>query len=161
MTDGQMESFLAHKTFCRVGLLNWSKPGIKSGLSSVLQELHGEELAKYQLSPQACAGILRRARRKGKALPPRLEAVLKEIAGIDGGEVSVNENGSGDVWLSPRTGALTTGGGKPGQGFPCVLYQFNPTDARVTEEADTAPTTLARYGTGGNQTPLVVQGGGE
>jgi len=32
---------------------------------------------KYKLSPKACQGILRRAERRGKELPPLLEAALR------------------------------------------------------------------------------------
>lgn len=34
--------------------------------------------------------------------------------------LSVYENGGANVSLSNKCGALTTGGGKPGQGFPCI-----------------------------------------
>ena len=33
---------------------------------------------KYSLSPKACAGILRRAERRGKALPPMLKTALEQ-----------------------------------------------------------------------------------
>jgi hypothetical protein len=37
---------------------------------------------KYLLSPRACAGILRRAERRGKELPPHLKAALQQaVAG--------------------------------------------------------------------------------
>ena len=34
---------------------------------------------------------------------------------------SVNENMHGDVYLQEKTWSLTTGGGKPGQGYPCTM----------------------------------------
>ena len=37
---------------------------------------------KYSLSPKACAGILRRAERRGKDLPPLLKAALMQQAGM-------------------------------------------------------------------------------
>jgi hypothetical protein len=37
---------------------------------------------KYLLSPKACSGILRRAERRGKALPEPLEAALRARADI-------------------------------------------------------------------------------
>lgn len=46
-------------------------------LSQVLQD---EALSKYFLSAKAAAGILRRAERRGKALPPALEAALRRVA---------------------------------------------------------------------------------
>ena len=46
-------------------------------LSAILQE---EVPEKYSLSPKACAGILRRAERRGKDLPPLLKAALIQQA---------------------------------------------------------------------------------
>ena len=46
-------------------------------LSQILEE---EAPAKYSLSPKACAGILRRAERRGKDLPPLLKAALERQA---------------------------------------------------------------------------------
>ena len=46
-------------------------------LSAILQE---EVPEKYSLSPKACAGILRRAERRGKELPPLLKAALIQRA---------------------------------------------------------------------------------
>ena len=36
---------------------------------------------RYFLSPRACAGILRRAAKRGKTLPERLVAALEAVAG--------------------------------------------------------------------------------
>ena len=36
---------------------------------------------RYYLSPKACAGILRRAEKRGKALPAALAAALRSVAG--------------------------------------------------------------------------------
>ena len=48
-------------------------------LSAILEENVPE---KYSLSPKACAGILRRAERRGKDLPPLLKAALMNQAGL-------------------------------------------------------------------------------
>ena len=48
-------------------------------LSAILEERAPE---KYSLSPKACAGILRRAERRGKDLPPLLKAALTQQAGM-------------------------------------------------------------------------------
>ena len=42
--------------------------------------LEGETHPKYRLSSRACAGILRRAEKRGKKLPPLLEAALRAVA---------------------------------------------------------------------------------
>lgn len=46
-------------------------------LSAVLQK---QVLPKYSLSPKAAAGILRRAAKRGRTLPPALEAALLDLA---------------------------------------------------------------------------------
>ena len=48
----------------------------------LVADLEAEVPAKYYLSPKACAGILRRAERRGKTLPPHLEAALRSVAGV-------------------------------------------------------------------------------
>ena len=45
--------------------------------SSLSQILEGTVPEKYYLSKTACLGILRRAKTRGKELPPQLEAALK------------------------------------------------------------------------------------
>jgi len=45
-------------------------------LSSVLEPTHSIP-ERYYLTPKACQGILRRARRRGKSLPPVLETALR------------------------------------------------------------------------------------
>ena len=46
---------------------------VESRLSQILEDTPHP---KYSLSAKACAGILRRAERRGKKLPPELEAAL-------------------------------------------------------------------------------------
>ena len=61
----------------------WHKEGAEYGfarvtLSEVLED--GPVPARYFLSAAACAGILRRAERRGKKLPAHLEAALTGMA---------------------------------------------------------------------------------
>ena len=52
----------------------------EESVSTLSEVLETEAPRKYYLSPTACAGILRRAKRRGKALPPiLLEALLSVI----------------------------------------------------------------------------------
>lgn len=51
---------------------------VVSSLSDVLET--GPIPQKYFLSPRACEGILRRAERRGKELPPRLLEALTQAA---------------------------------------------------------------------------------
>lgn len=60
----------------------------ESTLSQILQ-LNAPE--KYFLSPQACAGIIRRAEKRGKTLPDMLRAALMEVVGLAGGLNSIEE----------------------------------------------------------------------
>ena len=55
--------------------------GRESTLSQIL-DLNAPE--KYCLSPRACAGILRRAEKRGKTLPDILRDALMEVVGLDG-----------------------------------------------------------------------------
>ena len=50
-----------------------------SSLSDVLET--GPVPARYYLSPKACAGILRRAEKRGKKLPEALDAALRAVGG--------------------------------------------------------------------------------
>ena len=51
---------------------------IASSLSDILET--GDLPPKYYLSPKACAGILRRAKRRGEDLPAMLAEALKQVA---------------------------------------------------------------------------------
>jgi len=53
--------------------------GVSSSLADVLQTDSVQQ--KYYLSPKACEGILRRANRRGKTLPPALqEALVNQVS---------------------------------------------------------------------------------
>ncbi len=52
---------------------------VESRLSQILE---AEAPRKYYLSAKACRGVLRRARERGKELPPLLKAVLERQAGL-------------------------------------------------------------------------------
>jgi len=49
-----------------------------ASLSDVLEI--GTVPPRFSLSPKACSGILRRAERRGKALPPMLKVALEQSA---------------------------------------------------------------------------------
>jgi hypothetical protein len=46
------------------------------------QILEANAPEKYYLSPKACAGILRRAEKRGKELPPMLKEALEEVVAL-------------------------------------------------------------------------------
>ena len=61
------------------GISESPSDAVECSLSSILEE---SVATKYSLSPKACAGILRRAERRGKTLPGHLEAALRSAAGV-------------------------------------------------------------------------------
>ena len=71
--------------------------------------------------------------------------------------MSVHENQQGEVWETNKFSALSTGGGKPGQGYPCVAcYDISHRqDVIRPQENGTLPCLTARAGTGGNNLPIV------
>jgi site-specific DNA-cytosine methylase len=54
--------------------------------------LEANALSKYWLSPKACAGILRRADKRGKDLPPALATALQQVAQSPANKTTANEN---------------------------------------------------------------------
>ena len=60
----------------------------ESTLSQIL-DLNAPE--KYSLSPRACAGIIRRAEKRGKELPDMLRDALMEVVGLAGGLDMIDE----------------------------------------------------------------------
>ena len=57
----------------------WRSGAVACSLSSTLET--GPVDHRFYLSPKACAGILRRAERRGKALPTMLHHALVQVAG--------------------------------------------------------------------------------
>ena len=80
-----------------------SKIPMPTKLSQILEE---NPDPKYNLTPKACAGILRRAERRGKKLPEALKTVLlmqsASVGGCDGG-------GKGALVQTEKSGTLGTG----------------------------------------------------
>jgi site-specific DNA-cytosine methylase len=113
-------------------------------LSDILET--GDVPRRFYLSAKACAGILRRAEKRGKVLPAALEAAITAVDGTatipiafnarmdpifgsvpgaldrDGQTqaVAFHENQRAEVTTSETVGALKSGGEKPGQGYPAV-----------------------------------------
>jgi len=63
-------------------------------LSQILQQDAPE---KYSLSPRACAGIIRRAQKRGKVLPDMLREALMEVIGRAGGMEMIDEEPEDDI----------------------------------------------------------------
>ncbi len=60
--------------------LEWPNAAVAFSLSDTLQEI-GDVPQRFYLSQKACRGILRRAERRGKDLPPILRTALSQTAG--------------------------------------------------------------------------------
>lgn len=75
--------------------------------------------------------------------------------------MSVHENQQGEVWETNKFAALSTGGGKPGQGYPCVAcYDMTHADEVMRPvTGDKSNCLNSRMGTGGNQVPVVFEPG--
>ena len=112
------------------------------------------------MSRKACLGILRRARERGKPLPPQLEAALKAQAGLtvyliplpgNGGVTAFQANQRDEVRdLHDVAGALSAQPGIKQQTF--VADCLNPWDTqqtRVFTPEGTAPTLAGADGCGG------------
>lgn len=115
----------------------WRSGAVACSLSSILET--GPVDRRYFLSPVACAGILRRAEKRGKALPLLLEAALTAQLPSAGGRdhtindgltcsqqgaVAFHESQRAEVSINDTMGALSCGGGKPGQGYPALLQSM-------------------------------------
>ena len=59
-------------------LSRYPKDGVVCSLSDILET--GDVPQRYFLTPKACAGILRRAEKRGKKLPEQLRAALEAVA---------------------------------------------------------------------------------
>ena len=66
--------------FLTLNTSEFPNEGEESLLSGVLMEI-GEVPQQFYLTKKACAGILRRAKRRGKVLPSSLKAALEAKAG--------------------------------------------------------------------------------
>ena len=166
------------------GRLNTSacpKGAIESSLSQILQ---AAVPSKYYLSRTACRGILRRAKERGKPLPPQLELALKLQAGIirpppgvavsDLLRAAVNESGAEDLLIAfaanqrdevrdlhDLAGALGAQPGMKQQTF--VASCLNPWDTqrtRVFLPEGTAPTLAGSDGGGGRNPGGLVYAAG-
>ena len=61
-----------------LSISDWPNDASVCSLSQVLEA--GNVPRRFYLTPRACAGILRRAEKRGKQLPPSLQAALSAVA---------------------------------------------------------------------------------
>jgi len=76
--DFQNSGMGSHTGLLTLNILEFHKGAVASSLSDVLET--GPVPQRYYLSATACRGILRRAEKRGKSLPPSLLAALEGVA---------------------------------------------------------------------------------
>lgn len=81
MRDRQVAAFLLNHTGFVRGVISSEKPSDTNSLSDVLEQ--GQVPTKFFLSQKACRGILRRAEKRGRELPPALRQALTQAATAD------------------------------------------------------------------------------
>ena len=85
LEDGRMQGWCeltpatSHGACSTLSIGESPRDARESSLSQILQKRE-DVPQKYFLSPRACQGILRRARERGKELPPELKAALERQA---------------------------------------------------------------------------------
>lgn len=82
MRDKQLAAFLREWNGFAGGVISSDKPNQQVSLSEILES---ETSDKYNLSAKACRGILRRAEKRGRALPEHLAAALAAVASVESG----------------------------------------------------------------------------
>ena len=182
-------------------MLNTGESPSAAAESSLSQILQDSVPPKYYLSRNACRGILRRAAKRGKALPEKLKQALEVQseqtagaeprsigqpvlvagfsagAGASAGGIGYSEKAAPTLKASasgnsmPSVLCLCDQGGKAiscaenlsgtlraqEHGHQPLVYENHGIDGRYTGPHEVAPTMSARYGTGGNNVPLVEQ----
>lgn len=77
MREQQVANFLQDWNGFSSGIISSNKPNHSSTLSEILET---DAQPKYFLSSRAAKGILSRASRRGKELPPQLAQALQAVA---------------------------------------------------------------------------------
>jgi hypothetical protein len=79
-SEGWQNSGMGSPTeFWTLSTSEWPKDAAVCSLSDILED-NGSVPQRFYLSAKACAGILRRAEKRGKELPPQLKAALDAVA---------------------------------------------------------------------------------
>jgi len=79
-------SGMVSRTEClTLSISEWPKDAVVCSLSDTLET--GDLPQRFSLSATACQGILRRADKRGKKLPERLQRALEAVAATDGSDL--------------------------------------------------------------------------
>ena len=131
--------------------LEYPKDDVESLLLDVLEI--GSLPQKYYLTPIACQGILRRAKKRGKELPILLQTALEHCAleitkesqqtmPLGGGKLVMTEK------IAP-TLETTCNDYSRADGFTMMVYENHPSDSRVKEMGNVCQTITSSFGMGG------------
>ena len=130
---------------------------VVSRLSQILEETPHP---KYNLTPKACQGILRRAERRGKDLPKLLKQVLLMQSASGGG---CDGGGKGALVQTEKSGTLGTGNDQTI--FQSCITPWDCQSKRIFATSGEAPTLQGGIGGGVNNPALFCmatqQGGAE
>ena len=131
-----------------LSILECPSVAVESHLSQIL-EAHPHP--KYSLSATACKGILNRAERRGKQLPPMLkealirQSVSKSEQDVRGGAKGYSSNPTEQEHSQPLTIS------------ECYSIENHPNDSRCRIDPNGKVQSLSsRMGTGGNNTPMAL-----
>ncbi len=128
----------------------WGVPQRRRRISLVA-DFGGHAAPRYCLSEKACRGILNRAEKRGKVLPPLLEAALKarchsvNVSGTNGG------GGKGILIQNESVGTISTL-----SNLHKVVYDASRRH-NYEEFGEVAGTVQAHFGTGGGNVPIVCE----
>jgi hypothetical protein len=89
--------------FLTLNTLEYHSGAVASSLSDVLET--GDVPQRYFLSSTACRGILRRAEKRGKELPPQLQTALETVAT----EINVDKYQPTKQWVLLELAAVNRG----------------------------------------------------
>ena len=72
---------------------------------------------------------------------------------------SIHQNASGELREAGAAYRLNTNSNASGRNTPLIaVYENHPQDSRITETDGVGPTVHSKYGTGGGNVPLVLEG---
>ena len=138
-----------------------SFPALPNGVSvsHLSQILTGSPHPKYYLSERACEGILRRSKERGKALPEPLRQALEQQitrSKLGGGRERDSYGkraGKGALVQTELSGTI----GVSQDQTLIQVYEQHSQDSRYNPmRGGVSETVSSKYGTGGNNTPIVV-----
>ena len=115
---------------------------VESRLSQILED---SPLPKYCLSAKACQGILNRANKRGKELPPELEAALENQAGCEVAEpIAVDVyNQTIEGKIAPTVTAAAGGTNTSGPKVMTAGFKAGQSTGGIGYEEEMCPTMQA------------------